>query len=266
MLPEVIENMIIDMASHSDHNDKFKYCLDELKIRCIQREYMKSKKVYSNNATRYNQYGEQMTISYYEYMINVHDSFSLKEHPYNDDVCINYTTKEKFETLIKCKCCDRHQHRRPDEVFSDESLYMTKLVKESKLDEPEHTSHISHISCKCPCRHISREIQKIYHAESFESLITDEIYYLNNKSNKLHDKCMEINTKKERIIRDYRSVMKKMNNAFINGNSADSDYQSMKELFIGLRNERNELIDKFERYWRKYIRVVQKLGDTEDML
>jgi len=55
-----------------------------------------------------------------------------------------------IQTLLTCKCCDRHQENKPE--------YLQELINPHFNNTQLNESH-----CRCPCRHYSRAICRAYY-------------------------------------------------------------------------------------------------------
>ena len=61
------------------------------------------------------------------------------------DMILGETDQEKFNTLLKCKCCDRHQTNKPQKLEPWIECTSNGMMKDD-----------TSVQCECDCRHLAR--------------------------------------------------------------------------------------------------------------
>ena len=75
-----------------------------------------------------------------------------------------------IKTLSKCKCCKRHNCRKPKHLQDYD--YLDNMILQ-----------FSYTDCKCPCRHASRFIFKAFNNQLDESVPFSKKWYINIENN-----------------------------------------------------------------------------------
>jgi len=127
-LPIELQRVIMDYYFEIKHVQKMKQIQNELPKKCYR-----INKCFTMNLSLRNE------------DFRVFHTFSPNVHT---EECIR-----ALRSITNCKCCNRHQQRRPTEQY----ILQHKKLDYSFLDEDNDT-----LQCTCNCRHLSRWIVRGY--------------------------------------------------------------------------------------------------------
>jgi hypothetical protein len=152
-LPQSIFIHIMEFAAERE----IKNILDDIKLKGIILSYHNIQK-FVNNQITYNKYASINELRNYKRII--------------DKNLINYDAESSIVLLNKCNCCLIHQYDKPKNI--NDLSWIDKNIP-SKLSGKQN--------CRCCCRHLSREIFRLHHANrnqavSWTTMINS--YYNNN--------------------------------------------------------------------------------------
>lgn len=135
IFPQDIAGLIHDKAARSEHKFKLNSCFEQMRIKCVMREYdrlYQSFDIYDIIRER-NEYN-----GLYESFDMYYDIPNL----FNDEEDMH----DAISVLGSCNCCEVHQKNRPCSIDSPEDTYIIARKRTKNIPKP----------CKCKCRHIAR--------------------------------------------------------------------------------------------------------------
>lgn len=130
-LPSDIENIIMNMVFHSNHYDKYKLVLKQMLIQISNRLFSKL---------------------YIQYLLS-HETYFT--HYIKQNVSFEYRN-ELLYIFSQCKCCERHQTYRPNNINSKPETY--EYIQRIKTQK----------ECNCDCRKNARYLLRAEYYDVFD--------------------------------------------------------------------------------------------------
>ncbi len=132
------DSIVINIMEYAAERE-VKGILDDIKLKGILSSYN-----YINNYVNYN-------LSYNKYT-SIHDLRKYKKEV--DNYLGKYNARQAIKCLYKCNCCVIHNYDKPKNIGDISWLDKTLPLEKTRAYKNQ---------CTCSCRHVSREIFRLYH-------------------------------------------------------------------------------------------------------
>lgn len=160
--PTDISKIILQMADHAEHAEKYENVFNDLKIDQLHRIYHELQETITYKSTLREYSVNNICITQLQPDINVNEFVLNRMSQYA-------TIANTLHILSKCECCPRHKENKPITVHANPDTYLTTLDESKNTFNPGLSRDKNRFNkngevyyCMCSCRKLARMMMLAY--------------------------------------------------------------------------------------------------------